>query len=399
MSAIRKLHQFLVLTNLCLVSLNSAAQEGQSLSVAIRPSISLFAVPLICKQEGTTNVLSNVFGNNLPDGFAVAEVAENGEFVYYRFSTVTGWSDPNATLLPGEGAIVLNPSESEVTIEVNGVVAGRTATNNIPAGFSLCSSLVPKAGLITTDLGFPAANGDSVFKFIPTSSFPWRFLFFNGIWIPFEPTIAVGDSFWIRKLQPAQWVQVSDMGSAAEYSYGATPAFGGTNVLSYSTLLLPDFKTENLQIPSGTDVSLDAGTSTADSYQWQRDGVDLDETVSAQGTKSPKLKLIEAGRDRSGNYSVSVQSGTTIGAHRVAKLKVVTPAKDAPSIEGSASFGPQGFLQHFGVESERDYRIQASTDMVHWADALSFFSTNTLFQWKDQPAPDQQRKFYRIVSP
>jgi hypothetical protein len=74
-----------------------------------------------------------------------------------------------ATLAPGTGFFIKNAGTADMNITFVGEVPQGTAlTVNYPAGFSLVSSIVPQAGNLEKDLGYPAKLGDVVYKFTGT---------------------------------------------------------------------------------------------------------------------------------------------------------------------------------------------------------------------------------------
>ncbi|HEY1171700.1 MAG TPA: hypothetical protein VGH19_10040 [Verrucomicrobiae bacterium] len=115
----------------------------------------------------------------------------------------TGWQPDGATTVvaPGEGFFVQNTAASAITLTFTGELlqsSGSTPiTRNIPQGFSLLSSFIPSSGLVQTQLGLPAQNGDRVYKFVNggyelytrrTSS--WS--------SPGEPTMNVAEGFFYQ---------------------------------------------------------------------------------------------------------------------------------------------------------------------------------------------------------
>jgi hypothetical protein len=108
------------------------------------------------------------------------------------------------TLEPGEGVFVSAPSAFTQTF-VGEVVLDSNIT--IPAGFSVISSVIPQAGLISSDLEYPAAEGDTIFQFNPTSGGYDSASFVDGAWegAEGEPSIAVGEAFFISKENGGNW--------------------------------------------------------------------------------------------------------------------------------------------------------------------------------------------------
>lgn len=117
----------------------------------------------------------------------------------------TWFPNGDATLLPGEGAFIYNPS-SAFTLTFTGEVPTGTLSNPLVAGFSIRSSIVPQSGLLSTTLGLPAVPGDKVYKFNGASYDIYEFAGapFNT-WFPSEPSVNVGESFFVYKGASTTW--------------------------------------------------------------------------------------------------------------------------------------------------------------------------------------------------
>lgn len=80
----------------------------------------------------------------------------------------TSWSGTAATAIlnPGTGFFLKNAGATDMSITFVGEVPQGTALEvKYPAGFSLIGSIVPQAGDLEKDLGFPAKTGDMIYKF------------------------------------------------------------------------------------------------------------------------------------------------------------------------------------------------------------------------------------------
>ncbi len=117
-----------------------------------------------------------------------------------------GW-DPNTSLAPGEGGFLRNASADPVTVTFVGEVKQGSLVNEIPAGFSIKSSMVPQAGGIKSVLGMPFSEdgGDYIYKW-GTSYEIFEYVG-EDEWDPAEPAVAVGESFFSRKLNAATWTR------------------------------------------------------------------------------------------------------------------------------------------------------------------------------------------------
>jgi hypothetical protein len=116
------------------------------------------------------------------------------------------WSDSTFTLNPGEGGIV--QSSTPFTNTFVGEVMQGSLTNPYPAGFSIRASQVPQAGGLTSVLGYqPVTDGDTVYQFNSTSQGYVISTWFLGAWSPSEPTVGVGESFWLQTAAAGNWVR------------------------------------------------------------------------------------------------------------------------------------------------------------------------------------------------
>lgn len=167
-------------------------------NTALKPGFNLIANPL---DAGADNTVSKLLAG-VPDGTVV-----------YTYTPGTGysvntldlgeWTNPNATLVPGQGFFVRTPSAATITF-VGEVKQGNLSTP-LSAGFNLVSSQVPQAGKISTDLGLSVADGDIVYKFNADTQGYQIFTFDLGEWDPSEPTLAVGEGCWVRKGAAGAW--------------------------------------------------------------------------------------------------------------------------------------------------------------------------------------------------
>ena len=123
---------------------------------------------------------------------------------YDTASYYNGWNSPNFTLNPGEGAFINNPGPSPITNTFVGTVLQGTFTNAVPAGYSLKGFNVPISGAIHATLGYPVANFDQIYTWTGTNYVSYSY--YNGWGSGGEPTINVGQSFFINRLASTNWV-------------------------------------------------------------------------------------------------------------------------------------------------------------------------------------------------
>jgi hypothetical protein len=134
----------------------------------------------------------------------------NGNFQISTFDEFEAvWTpSPNETIDFGSGAFIRNPLNTAFTITFVGEVAqGTPVSNPVPTGFSIRSSKIPQSGLIQTDLGFPPLAGDAIYRFNSgtQSFFIYTFDEFELIWTPSQPSIEIGESFFVLKTAAGSW--------------------------------------------------------------------------------------------------------------------------------------------------------------------------------------------------
>jgi len=153
---------------------------------------------LIANQLNTTN---NTLGSLIaspPPGSLLYKFT--GAWNAYQFDPddLTWYPDGLVTLNPGEGALFKGAAASTLTF-VGEVLQGNLVNPLAAVGVNAVrSSMVPQAGLLTTDLGFPAEGGDVVYKFTGA----WNAFQFDPddlTFYPNEPSFAVGEGLMVKK--------------------------------------------------------------------------------------------------------------------------------------------------------------------------------------------------------
>lgn len=158
----------------------------------------------------TGNTVGNLFGTALPDGSTVYKFKNGAYAPNNDYTSLFGWGDAAQTLAPGEGAFVLLPSDGPATATVTfvGDVMQGHLVNTLVKGFNMVASMVPQAGKLQADLGYVPGDGDEVYQYVagtgyaPTVSYTALF----G-WDPGDPTIAVGEAFWLKTGAAGSWVR------------------------------------------------------------------------------------------------------------------------------------------------------------------------------------------------
>jgi hypothetical protein len=133
----------------------------------------------------------------------------------YKFLPATGeydisgfefgeWSQPGMTLNPGEGAFI-NASTAFTALFVGEVTQGELTTPLV-AGFQIVASQVPQSAALDTELGFPAAEGDIVYRFDNATGEYAISGYEFGEW-SVVPVPNVGEAFFVSKAAAGNWVR------------------------------------------------------------------------------------------------------------------------------------------------------------------------------------------------
>ena len=157
----------------------------------------------------TNNFLSTIL--LLPDtAEGTTVILDRG--VQEQFVWVAGtWMPNDPVVNPGEGFFI----EPPVPVDMiwTGEVSQGLLANPLPAGLSLRSSIVPQSGLISTDLGLPIEDFDTVSLLNPSTQTFTTHTYFFGSWDPVEPVIPVGTGFYVnRSSGSALWIRNFSVG-------------------------------------------------------------------------------------------------------------------------------------------------------------------------------------------
>jgi hypothetical protein len=173
------------------------------INVDVPPGFSLIANQL---NAGTNSIAALLPA--VPGGTTIYKFNGTGYDIASFDDLDNAWSpNGNITLNPGEGAFIRNPTQAPIRVTFVGEVPTGALQNPLPQGFSIRSSQVPQAGKLTTDLQFPGAGGDTVYQFNnATGSYTINsFDDLDNAWAPAEPTLAVGEAFFVRKTAAGSW--------------------------------------------------------------------------------------------------------------------------------------------------------------------------------------------------
>jgi len=122
------------------------------------------------------------------------------------------WDHPEITLELGKGALIYNPPQfGTFNITFVGEVAqGTPVHNSVLTAFTIRSSKVPQAGLLTTTLGLAPNVGITVIQYAPDGLTPSIGTYDPTLppteaWDPAEPNVGVGEAFFLTSGGNANW--------------------------------------------------------------------------------------------------------------------------------------------------------------------------------------------------
>jgi hypothetical protein len=176
-------------------------------NVTCNPGFNLIANPLVQADASLAALLPAP-----PDGTSYYKLVPAG-FDLSTYTEGIGWEPNPATAIElGKGGYLLNPTASPMVITFVGDVAqnsnqGGSVVNAVGSAFTIQSSKVPQTGLITTDLGLTALDGDQLYTLANPGGFS-LYSFTEGIgWEPTEPIINVGQSFFYNTATARNWTR------------------------------------------------------------------------------------------------------------------------------------------------------------------------------------------------
>ena len=168
-------------------------------TISVPPGFTMIANQLVA----SNNTVSALF-SSLPTGSAIYKWG-GASFLINSFDKDLGWDDPNQTLVPGEGAFILNPTSTNISVTIPGEVGQGTLTNALATGFSIRSSKVPQSGLLQDSLGLtpPPNQSISVLRF-KNGSYQFHEYDKDLGW-DVQPNLSVGESFFILSQVSFNW--------------------------------------------------------------------------------------------------------------------------------------------------------------------------------------------------
>jgi hypothetical protein len=169
-------------------------------NVSLPIGFSIISNPLNGTNNNLSTILPNVPNNTTVYRFNPATQGFENASTFFVDEGVGIWF-PDAPLPPGEGAFIQLTEAATLTFV--GEVPQGALSNSIPANFSLRASQVPQSAALSSVLGFPAQNGDTVFMWDRAlQQYKPALTYFVdegvGIWFPNEPTPEVAEGFFVQ---------------------------------------------------------------------------------------------------------------------------------------------------------------------------------------------------------
>ncbi|MBX3745023.1 MAG: hypothetical protein KF833_06910 [Verrucomicrobiae bacterium] len=143
---------------------------------------------------------------SVADGTTIYRYSQAGGFAPNSYFDGDGWDAPSASVAPGSAFFVQNPTANPITLTFVGEVPQGTLTTPLLAGLNLVASQVPQAGGLQAVLGFVPADGDTVYTWNGTA-YSGNSYFAGDGWDFGDPSIAVGQGFWVSKSAAGSWTR------------------------------------------------------------------------------------------------------------------------------------------------------------------------------------------------
>ena len=185
-----------------IVSINPPTGFGVGyVNLTAPPGYSLFTTPLVTTGPSQTVAGQLTF---VADGSSLFRIDGNG-FLANNF--LDGWSAPQMLFSLGEGWFFHNPATNMSFVTVVGGILQGHLTNRLPAALSLCASLVPQSGTLSSTLLFPQNTDALIWRLNKTSQTFEMYSLIAQVWDPFEPSMDVGESFYVQESAAIDWVR------------------------------------------------------------------------------------------------------------------------------------------------------------------------------------------------
>mgnify|MGYP003572084850 FL=1 len=171
-------------------------------NVDVPTGFSLISNPL----DATSNAVQDLMP--AVDGLTVYKFDSGAYLIKSYLNPILGWQGDDFDINPGEGVWVNNPGAA-LTVTFVGEITEGDKSIDVPAGFSIRSSIIPETGALATTLGFPAGVNDTIYEwdnagntYVISSLLPAPI----G-WQPAEPSIDVGQSFFVNAGAATTWTR------------------------------------------------------------------------------------------------------------------------------------------------------------------------------------------------
>lgn len=196
----------LILTTAVLGVAGSLGASAQVYSVNavgyINVSVPAGKLNLVANQlNAGGNKISEVLA---PAGDVTVYTYAAGAFTLNAYS-LGEWANPNQVVGPGTAFFIKNEGTTDMTLTFVGEVPQGNLSTPLAAGLNLTGSQVPQAGRLVADLGYPVADDDTVYKWDIAGQTYVLNAYSLGEWGSGEPTIGVGEGFWVQKAAAATW--------------------------------------------------------------------------------------------------------------------------------------------------------------------------------------------------
>jgi len=202
-------------TLFCAVSLAGMATSavGQS-NLYSANVVGFYNIPVAANQKvmlgNQLHTPNDTLGGVIPNPPPLSQFFKfNAGFTSYQFDDVDlVWTpNPNVSLAPGEGGFFMSPVKTTLTF-IGEVLQG-SLTNTLPRLSKVIrTSIVPQAGRVSADLKLPGDPNDQMFTYPSQAYTAFQFDDIDLIWVPFDPSNAVGQSFFYIKVgNTTNWIR------------------------------------------------------------------------------------------------------------------------------------------------------------------------------------------------
>ena len=170
-------------------------------AVELLPGFTMMGVPLLAPSSKVADLFAG-----MPEWTEVYKYYPDGRGFTINTLFDGAWTERDETLLPGEGALVLNQTDDVYYLTLRGDVATGEIHQPLPANWSLQTAMVPLAGQLDSDFACPFEQLDIVARVDSWSATMVLSVYADGGWVlgP-APVVQPGEAFWIWKGAPADW--------------------------------------------------------------------------------------------------------------------------------------------------------------------------------------------------